>query len=309
MKKVFSSHSQVIHLWANQSQESARSKNVFFSDTSIYSYGTHYRLGELTEYRGVKVALINNTGYSNTTAKHIHNAWSSVSHMTRLKVGHDFDVFKGLISTQTKLVNGIMDHFSHLKFYPDYDIHNSRIIGQINEFNLTCIRLQHSDLKIDLNADFMLLMSEHVKNRNLKNAAIDAKKNDPKVIEEKRLYDLHKLQIDIQAWRLGGPLTTDIRNLRPMLLRVKESISETLVQTSGGAEVPLRDAIKLLSLIENKQQQCGEKVGAFILDTVNYVTGIVKIGCHDIHLSEAKHVLNLLNNSIVNNVSEFKAVK
>ena len=52
IKKVFSSSDQVIHLWANQSQTEARSRNVFFKGTSIWSYGFHYELGRLIQFKG-----------------------------------------------------------------------------------------------------------------------------------------------------------------------------------------------------------------------------------------------------------------
>ncbi len=67
MRTSFPSSSDVIHLFAQKSQDFARCANVFFEGNKIYSYGYHYLLAEFVgDY-----IVINDTGYSNTTQKHI----------------------------------------------------------------------------------------------------------------------------------------------------------------------------------------------------------------------------------------------
>ena len=46
MKKVFSTSSEVMHLFANKNQDNAtnQTRNAFFERTSLYSYGYHYKL-------------------------------------------------------------------------------------------------------------------------------------------------------------------------------------------------------------------------------------------------------------------------
>jgi len=47
-KTVFSDLSQIAHLWANQHQSEARnsSRNLFFNNDTIYSYGHHFPIGK-----------------------------------------------------------------------------------------------------------------------------------------------------------------------------------------------------------------------------------------------------------------------
>jgi len=72
MKTVFNSSSDVIHLFAQRSQDNARCSNVFFDKNKIYSYGYHYLLGEfISNNKGDEAIMINNLGYSSTTGKHI----------------------------------------------------------------------------------------------------------------------------------------------------------------------------------------------------------------------------------------------
>lgn len=81
MKRVFSNASDVIHLWAQQTQDEARCGNVFFEGAVIYSYGRHYPLGLIEENKkGEKCAIINAAGYSVTTSKQIGWARYAVNH-------------------------------------------------------------------------------------------------------------------------------------------------------------------------------------------------------------------------------------
>lgn len=49
------------------------------SDGNIYSYGYHYPL-LFTATDNDTLVFINTTGYSNTTARHIHHAWKAVDY-------------------------------------------------------------------------------------------------------------------------------------------------------------------------------------------------------------------------------------
>ncbi len=106
IKRVFSNGDQVIHLWANQSQDTARSRNVFFQGVRLYSYGYHYELGRLVKYRGKQVAIINDTGYSVTTSKHIRRAWGAVAGQLRVKA-KDFNIAHGLKAAKAGFESGL----------------------------------------------------------------------------------------------------------------------------------------------------------------------------------------------------------
>ena len=79
MKKVFQNTSEVIHVFAQQTQNEGRNgtSSVFFRDNLIYSYGYHYLLGEYINYDTI---IINDFGYSKTTSKHISELISASSH-------------------------------------------------------------------------------------------------------------------------------------------------------------------------------------------------------------------------------------
>ena len=63
----------VAHLWAHQSQDSARSgHNFYFEGKDIYSYGSHFRCASIeTNQQGQRAYLVTTRTYSSTTAKHM----------------------------------------------------------------------------------------------------------------------------------------------------------------------------------------------------------------------------------------------
>lgn len=77
MKRTFSSHSEVCHVWAHQSQSEGHANNIFFQASTIYSYGNHFAMAKFIR---PDVVLYNYNGYSSSTAKHqshVRNALGS----------------------------------------------------------------------------------------------------------------------------------------------------------------------------------------------------------------------------------------
>jgi muconolactone delta-isomerase len=73
--KTVVSNSMVAHLWAHQSQDTARSGNgnIWFEGTTLYSYQTPIA-NFVVSPKGERVALISSQGYSPTTRGHLHGA-------------------------------------------------------------------------------------------------------------------------------------------------------------------------------------------------------------------------------------------
>jgi len=86
MKKVVSTQ-QVAHLWAHQSQSEAytQSRNFYFEENTIYSYGRHFPIASIvTSGSGEERVFMTTRGYSNTTAKHIRHVWSAVPNKSEI---------------------------------------------------------------------------------------------------------------------------------------------------------------------------------------------------------------------------------
>jgi hypothetical protein len=82
MKKVFQNTSEVVHVFAQRSQWQGtnQSRSIYFYDNKIYSYGSHYLLGEFINKDTI---IINDFGYSVTTSKHISELINATSQYKR----------------------------------------------------------------------------------------------------------------------------------------------------------------------------------------------------------------------------------
>ncbi len=63
------SNKETVKTYLEQQKTHGNSANVFFEYSRIYSYGYHYLLGR---FLNNNLLIINDTGYSATTSKHIH---------------------------------------------------------------------------------------------------------------------------------------------------------------------------------------------------------------------------------------------
>ncbi len=302
IKRVFPNHAEVIHRWANQTQDEARCKNVFFNGKSIFSYGSHYELGRLIEFNGKTVAVINDTGYSNTTSKHIHAAWHAVEHMPRVKTQGDFDkgcIRRGLVREQDRLIDNLFNHFNRVSFRSWETSGGTRgeyadlggYAKQVKAFNAKVIEFGYSALALDLNETYIQCFNEKqahgIARARIKDAERDAKRAVQEV--ERQV----KAKEDVLAWR-AGETKYSVQALSPQILR----INENEVETPRGATVTIEQAMAFLSAIESGKIKVGTKVGEYTFNGMTTLNSAdhtreraVKVDCHTIAVSELRAVI------------------
>lgn len=81
-------NAELIHLFAQRTESAARYGNLFFDNNgkNLYSYGHHYLLAQFIENKDLQTAvIINDSGYSNSTAKHIGIAGAALSHYKQFR--------------------------------------------------------------------------------------------------------------------------------------------------------------------------------------------------------------------------------
>jgi len=149
--------------------------------------------------------------------------------------------------------------------------------------------------KIEIDDHLESLSTEVAKNNEKKRRIRESKEAEKrKIIQAKQL----------QEFRVGE---TSSVNSNKIYLRVRNG----LVETSHGADVPLKDALRLYKALKNKTVNIGHIVGSFTLE--KHSDDIVKIGCHVIELSEADLVLGpilaLINGDISPNEVAREAFK
>ncbi len=200
LKRVFNTSDQVIHLWANQSQSDARCTNVFFDRETVYSYGYHYVLGRLVEYNGATVALINDRGYSVTTAKHINQALYATAHLITLRVeGLSISdepkakINEALERSERELCEEITAFFAKKTLYSwacgswsEY-ISDTKysLPARIINHNATCKALNELSYTIKLTPEFIQDFDAHIAWAKQNQSERDARQNSPECIADR----------------------------------------------------------------------------------------------------------------------------
>ena len=277
MKKVFSSNSQLAHVWANQLQPEGRASSMFFYGPVIYSYGHHYEIARFLETtNGQKVCFVNANGYSNSTAKHTGHVWNAIPDGIRTykvpfatgstysynRVHHiDVQSLPGIIAKMlVECKNFIYDQLkARTNFYSF-----NKASGTYDNIVEIC---QLFDLEIPArpeNWDDAKKKAEHLRNTQGERQ------------RAKELKELEKSKELLVKW-LQHEFNGQLYNV-PVHLRI--SRDGRLIETTKGAKVDLQAGLRLLAKLRNNQDVKGEKIDGFTL--IENTLDHVKIGCHTI---------------------------
>lgn len=285
MRNVFSSHSELAHVWANQLQASGRGGNMFFNGASIYSYGSHYEIAKIVQAPdGSNVVFINSNGYSSSTGKHTGHVLNAIPlnlkkfyvPFTRGLYGQSFHISNlgGIISAVQVEINQLLT--SQLKaisathkFYQA-----SKLLNTINEISSLF------GLPIPTrpeNWDRAEQKAEH-----LKATASDRAR-------AKELKALAKDQELLDLW-LKHEFNSPLYNI-PIHFRLSRDGQN--IETTKGARVPKIEAIRLLAKIRANESVKGEKIAGFTVLDSNDQDLI--IGCHKISWNIANKFMEKVN--------------
>ena len=89
MKTKFT-NTEIVHIFANQTQEFGDASNLFFRGNKIYSYGYHYLLGEFID---PKTIVLNNRGYSRSTERHLSLLWRAIPQGVKIYWSLDVEIY------------------------------------------------------------------------------------------------------------------------------------------------------------------------------------------------------------------------
>lgn len=294
-KIVFSSNSQLAHVWAQQSQSSGRANNMYFEGDTIYSYGYHYKIARIVTVRGKPMCFINANGYSNTTSRHTNDVVSAVSGLMpyfyvpgtaldsspsemvsaavkRLKTSIDDRIKRAL--KQLKVVN-VTYEFNTFKDWINDDVKAIHRLTGKTTFKVN---------KADIDA-----VKEHYKRRAVRYAEL----NSPEMIAKREAAAIKRKEAkqvkEIKEFREGKKHS--VQGLSYELLRKN---SEEVV-TSRGAKVSLVFAQRAYNIIQKRGVKAllNKHIGHFTLNKIERIKGdtVLHIGCHRIKMSEIKNVM------------------
>lgn len=262
MKTVYNSPTDVLHLFAEQSQDNARCSNVFFEGSKIWSYGRHYLMAEIT---GESI-LINDSGYSVTTSKHVSQLTSATrqykqfftSQTDERTVLHEIEAnLKSLITARKK---------------EKYILPSLDLFDKLNEFRAyKGIKTKSTDYKT---------ICKLIKKLNSEDLTSYLKKEGDRIKNEKiKVAKILSKELSIQVQKFYNYEHCNLYRNSEDFVRLSEC--GQFVQTSQGVNVLRNEAKILYKLIQAGKDIKGFKIGNYTVISLN---GTLTIGCHKINI-------------------------
>jgi hypothetical protein len=274
MKKVFSSHSELAHTWANQLQHEGRASSMFFYGPVIYSWGHHYEIARYIEApNGTKVCFINSNGYSSSTGKHTRHVSHAIPsgipvfHVPFIRSGYSRDQ-----SISIDKIGGIIDIL--LVECSNYIFDQLKARTNSYPFNQAAGRYHDIEQICELFG-----IPVPARPENWEKARIKSEYLRDTIVERenaKKLKALEKQRDLLVKW-LNHEYNGQLYDI-PVHLRV--SRDGTLIETTKGAKVDNALAVRLLEKLRKGMDVKGEKINGFTL--IENTLDHVKIGCHTI---------------------------
>ena len=276
MKTVYNNSHDVIHLFAQQTQAHAKSSNVFFYDNKIYSYGYHYLLAAFIENKkGQKAILINDSGYSITTGKHIS---------AMIQASRQYRQFYKTHTDKKILIETLGD----LKI---------KILKAKKPF-LYSDQAKHLEKKYLEFCEFMGQKAD----KELKKAFLffHNKAEDMAAIYAKEIEKAEKARIKAEKARIKAEQIKDAENLAKFMNYeidykyfysgedfIRISQDGQFIETSQRVKIPIESAKILYKLIKSGKDIKGYKIEDFTVISLN---GTLKIGCHQINTENVHEI-------------------
>jgi hypothetical protein len=316
--KEVHSNDMVAHLWAHQSQTSARNaqRNFYFDGNTIYSYGGHFPIAKIVENkRGGRAVVFTTRSYSVTTSKHISATRSAVREMTVFNVADITSAMYGRydenLNDYAKRIAETIDKARHSRKYGEslYN-HAAALAREANDYMkfFGVRRKPFADLATEEDRSRAIAHSKRAEELERKRNEAETKRREHLAARRAELESAFK-QFAPQAlelWRKGQPFQIfrfegvkhkyTIRAIVSALgLRDQLRTDGATVFTSGGAEVPLshverayRQLVPIRAAGEDWRRNGHTiHVGAFQIDSLEK-NGTVRAGCHSFDWSDVE---------------------
>lgn len=304
-KHVFNNH-EIPHQWA-YSRDNNATDNWGRNSSDSLSFRNGVLMSYNTEMGVVDSGFMfwNGTSYSNTTSKQCVGVWSATSHMKRVNVTsrgemgfrfHEMTADRFVSEAKQDVEQGIKSASKRRKqelaesdiAHARRSIENVREIMQIPKHVLKSVFGEIKFLARHRKALGKLetLLTDDPKAAGAKLVEIEkraAAKAERERIKQQKIRQEKEAE-RLAAWVNGESVMTGFYN-SPVKLRIKGDV----VETSHGANVPLREAIVMHKALIAGKKIAGQRIGQYTITGME--DGSVKIGCHTIAREEIERVL------------------
>jgi len=289
MKKVFQNTSEVVHVFAQQTQSEGRNQSgsIYFRDNRIYSYGSHYLLGEFINSYTI---IINDFGYSVTTSKHINELRNATSHYNVfLTSSIDIKYVQTEINSNLKklakankpeiYISNIIKLGNNLTKWVKFCKENKIKKEHFSKYNYIVNKSDYNYKKMVKIAKSLLTPEaiEKIKAKGKKDA-IKQKAKDKRELKTKLdKFNAYK----IERFKIG----------EFDYLRLSEN--NQFVETSQNIRIDKSEAKKLYFAIKKKIDIRGQKIGYYTINKID--NKALTVGCHKICIKSVQKVGELIS--------------
>lgn len=289
MKTVFPNFDAIAHIFANKTQDVARTANGFVENEAIYSYGRHFMIAKhVTNESGQRAVLFTTRGYSVTTSKHISVTKYACNHLNLIycpypehTIAHSYN-FENWIGE----IESISRNLDKAKKPEKYI---SQIEAIAKRVNIYCDFFGcENDIPEKLKALMSITKKEEFAAYQIKKQVLELAQ-EAKRLKEQTIK--HKKQL--KEFYAGKLRTLNIRNGLDYL-RINKTSER--IETTQGVEIPLKTAQKFYGWIMSRKKDCidcGKKILDFEVKelTKKHLT----VGCHKIEIKEINKIAKKLS--------------
>lgn len=258
---IIKSNADLCHTFSNKLKDRGKYGNLFFEHNKLYSYGYHYLLAKFVKDN---VILINDSGYSVTTSKHITLIRQASRQYTQLFTTETDGelVEKRLNQLYNKLVKATKPL-----------LYINEIVYLVDKYAQNCKLLDRTPLTV------ILEYKDKLSEQQLKDAKIQAKKDEiSKKEKESQEFEVNKAKfLNYETDYITGKLD---------LIRLTED--KRLIETSQKVLITLEVAKDLYQAIVNNINIVGYKIGNYQVKQLTKDS--IVIGCHTIPLTNIHEV-------------------
>lgn len=275
--------SDVAHEWAHQLSDGAGtySRSLYFTDRTIYSYGSHFPIATIVENNcGQRAVLFTEDSYSNTTAKHITAVRSACSHLFRIYIP-EVEPFGCVHHEKTfalwiKQCQEIKAKFRKARLPYKYYEEIESVLDKASIY-ATFFRIKVPTKLSNILSEFS---PEYVEEIRRKSEEWNSKREER--IEQKRKTLMEKRQRNAQeklsAWLAGENIWNLGYELDYQRLRIKND----RIETTKGVKIPMELAKRFYQGLKDKVISVGDRILNYRIDSIN--GNIINIGCHKFEL-------------------------
>jgi hypothetical protein len=312
-KKVFSSMSDIAHIFSNEPGREARFRNGFIEGDVIYSYGRHFPIAR-RHVDGAKTTMfVTLRSYSNTTRKHIDDVKYAIRQHTRLYMyflpAYGEPNHTANIDYWTKEIENFISKFKKAKTNKYYILtrirdNSHRLKMYLQFFKIKPAKEVEQILEEVASDKWEKEIDEHNKKRKerLLDPKLEEKREKARLARERA--EIKKNEEQIQKWRnfepyVYRPYSYKHSHNLPDLLRY--NVEKQRIQTSQKVEIPVEVAHKFYRYIQVMLKKGGCTSEACcdynLLDKyrVREITNVhIVVGCHRIKQEEINNMAKQL---------------